>query len=359
MKLASEKSFNRGICPVMNVKGKTVSYPFVVKNKTFTFRSDYGILGPKQMMIMDIIGTKLIHNVFENENFSGRIPIPKDKMVKELSGKYMSYKLLKYVTTHISPMYEGKIPEGWYSSEGKLCDIDKENPRIKNATCVVLNDGQLRKELPFLKKYSSKQIQDMIIKTSESVLQMNFPIQFYDGKKYQTFPFNNYGMPSRLFTMLAIEETKIAKDRHVLEREYLIQFDTILGYMFMQNMASCYRELLPGRFYDLSDYAQLYYRLFILTYYKNPKTGKTPKIPISLDEIRKRLDLKTPDTSMVRRVVNRILAELSDQKFISQLKEEKIHGKYMYSYVKSSWKEISSDDVEEDNSESDLDNIDN
>ena len=31
MKLAAEKSLNRGICPVMNIKGKTVTYPFTLQ----------------------------------------------------------------------------------------------------------------------------------------------------------------------------------------------------------------------------------------------------------------------------------------------------------------------------------------
>lgn len=63
IKLASEKSFNRGICPVMNIKDKTVTYPLKIQYGNFQFEAGRGILGPKQMMIMDIIGTKLIHIV--------------------------------------------------------------------------------------------------------------------------------------------------------------------------------------------------------------------------------------------------------------------------------------------------------
>jgi len=219
MKLASEKSFNRGICPVMNIKGKTVKYPSIVKHKTFGFRCENGILGPKQMMIMDIIGTSLIHYVYGNTSFSDRIPTPKDIRVRKLSAQCMSYKLLKYVNENLSTSQGGKIPESWYSKEGRLDFIDKANPRIKNALMVVLNDGILRKELPFLQKYSSVQIQEMIRQTSECVLWMNYPIQFFNGKQYQLFPFNNYGIPSRLFTLPEIKVTKLSKDKHILERE--------------------------------------------------------------------------------------------------------------------------------------------
>jgi hypothetical protein len=356
MKLASEKCFNRAICPVMNIKGKIVKYPLVVKHKTFGFRCDRGILGPKQMMIMDIIGTKLIHSVYGNSSFSDRIPTPNETRVKNVSARWMSYKLLKYVTENLSTTHEGKIPESWRSEKGLLHEIDKDKPRIKDAVVLTLNDGVLRKELPFLRKYSSVQIEKMIRQTAECILKLNYPIRFFNGKEYQTIPFNNYGLPSTLFTGIDIKNRKLSKDNHVLEREYIIQLNTILGYMFMQNIASCYMDLLPGKFYEMSDYAQLFYRLFILTYFPNKKSGKSPKNPISLEEIRKRLVLKTPDTYMVRKTVSRILSELEDYNFISAPKEEKIYGAYMYSYKKNTWKDITGED---ETPETDLDDIGN
>jgi predicted DNA-binding protein len=356
MKLASEKCFNRAICPVMNIKGKTVKYPLTVKHKTFGFRCDEGILGPKNMMIMDIIGTMLIHVIYGNNSFADRIPTPKDIRVRKISAECMSYKLLNHVTKNIAASDEGKIRESWYSQEGNLCEVDKNNPRIKKVQSIIFNDGVLRKELPFLRKYSSVQIQKMILQTSHCILQLNYPIRFFNGKEYQMIPFDNYNLPSKLFTVIEIKNTKISKDNHILEREYKLRLNTILGYMFMQNIASCYMDLLPGKFYEMSDYAQLFYRLFILTYFPNKKSGKSPKNPVSLEEIRNRLVLKTPDSYMVRKIVNRILKELEDYKFISAPKEEKIYGAYMYSYKKNTWKDITG---EEETTETDLDFIGN
>lgn len=356
IKLASEKSFNRSICPVMNIKGKTVTYPFILKYGNFQLQLGKGVLGAKQMMIMDIIGTKLIHQFHGDQNFSGRIPLDNEKLVKELSGKYMSAKLLAYVTSHLSPLNEGKIPEGWYDEDGKLDVIDSEHPRIKKPATVILNDGQLRRELPFLRKYSSKQIQQMIVQTSECFLWMNYSICFHNGKKYEFFPVNNIPFTSRLFSLEEPKETKKSKSKKVLEREYRIRLDTILGYMFMQNMISSNMDLLPGKFYEMSDYAQLYYRIFILTYFKNKKTRKTPKIPLSIDEIRQRLVLETKDTSMVRKVIKRILTELTDYHFIKGFTEEILDRKYVYRYEKSTWKEISE---KEGSSETHLDAIGN
>jgi hypothetical protein len=339
----------------MNLKGKTVKYPLVVKYKTFGFQCDEGILGPKQMMIMDIIGTTYIQYMCGSNSYSGRIPTYKDIRIKKISAQHMSYKLLKYVTENLSVSCSGKIPKAWYSEKGNLSEIDKANPRIKEAIGVILNDGILRKELPFMQKYSSVQIEKMIRQTGECTLRLNYPIRFFNEKEYQTLPFKNYSLASKLFTLSEVKNTKISKDNHVLEREYKIAMNTIWGYIFMQNMFSSYMDLLPGKFYEMSDYAQLFYRIFILTYFPNKKSGKTPKNPVSLDEIRTRLVLKTKDTCMARKVVNRILKELRDKKFIITFKEELINREYVYSFKKNSWKDIIKEDK---TSETDLDYID-
>ena len=250
-------------------------------------------------------------------------------------------KLLKYIMAHHPT--DGVIPEAWYN-EGSLSVVDKSYTRIKRPLNVILNDGTLRKELPFLQKFSSKQIWIMIYQTYECLLWMNYPICFHDGKKYNVFPFNNFGYTSSLFTLEKIYNIRVSKNNKVLAREYHIRFDTILGYAFMQNMISCYTDFLPGKFYELSDYAQLYYRLFILSYYPIKKIGKIPKNPLSIDEIRQRLVLLTKDTSMVKKVVRRILEELASNRFIKDFKEEKINGKYYYRYSRNSWKEITGDE---------------
>jgi hypothetical protein len=110
-------------------------------------------------------------------------------------------------------------------------------------------------------------------------------------------------------------------------------FDTFLGYYFVQNCISCYTDLIPDKFYSLSDYAQLLYRLMILPYY-----GKV-KIPLTLEDIRYCLDFKTKDTYMVRKVVRRLLEELEAHHFISEPKEINPYGYYMYTFVRSTWKE--------------------
>ena len=141
IKLASDKSFNRSVCPVMNIKGKTVEYPLKLKYNNFHFQSGRGVLGPKQMMIMDIIGTKLIHLIYGNQDFSCRIPTNNERLVKEKSCLYMPKRLLKFLTTNLSR--DGLIPKA-YSQEDRLSHIDKMHGKIKNPVSITLNDGQLK-----------------------------------------------------------------------------------------------------------------------------------------------------------------------------------------------------------------------
>jgi len=83
----------------------------------------------------------------------------------------------------------------------------------------------------------------------------------------------------------------------------------------------------------MSEYAQLFYRLLILPYYD----GK--KIPISLEEIKARLVLKS-ENYMSRKVVKRILEELESNHFISNPEEILKEGAYWYQYKKNDWKTI-------------------
>jgi hypothetical protein len=345
MKLASEKSFNKAVCPVMDIKGKTVEYPFILQFGNSVFVCAQGILGPKQVMVMDVLGTGLIHMLYNNtDKYSGRIPIWKETRVKQISGDYMSDNLVQYFTKNLSSDSDGKIPEAWYSDKG-LINIDLKYERIKKPITLVLNDGVLRRELPFLKGYSSVQIAEMIRQTSECVLNMTYPIRHHNGNEYKTVPFNNYQFPTHLFTLIKTEPSKWSKDNHILERKYTIRFDTILGYVFMQNVLSCHTDLVPGKFYEMSDYAQLFYRIFILPYF-----GKV-KNPISIDEIRHRLVLKTSDTYMVRKVIKRILDELAANRFICDPQEVTKYDGYLYGYKKNNWKDMI--DCKEGSSETD------
>jgi len=338
MKLAAEKSLNKFAFPVFSIKGRQTTYPFTTQMGSFGFQCEKGTFGVKNWMVMDILGTYIIHRFFNLRDgeveFQHKIPLSRDPKAEKVSSAYVSYRLLKYVTGKFSAADQGMIPASYYSSEGHLHEIDPVNKRLKKPVEIKVGDSYLKQEVPILNKYSSRQIFEMIKQTDECVLRMNYPVRFFDGKNYQIFPFENYKFPCSFFRLLNVKDSKISKDGHVLEREYTIRLDTILGYFFTQNCMSCYIDLLPGKFYSMSDYAQLFYRILILPYYEGVKN------PIGIEDIKKRLVLETKDTYMVRKIVKRILDELESNSFIKDPKEEKANGKYLYSYEKSLWKEI-------------------
>lgn len=338
MKLASEKNLNKNVFPVIRMKGKPVKYPFGRRHGPSGFACYKGTLRAKELMILDIIGTATIHQTYNNTfgqgiEYGHRIPTQNETKVKQISSLHTSYRTLTFLIKEILRYGDRQIPEHYCHEGGLPREICANDQRIKNPLTLKLTDRHLKKQLPFLKRYSSKQICEMIQRTSECELALNYPIRFFDGKKYQNFPFNNFKIRCTFFTLVDVKKTSMSRHGHVLEREYEIRFDSLLGYFFVQNSVSCYTDLVPGKFYLMSEYAQLFYRLLILPFYGNAKN------PLSLAEIKHRLVLKA-DNYMVRKTVKRILDELEANSLIKEPKELKNTGRYMFSYEKMAWKDI-------------------
>lgn len=336
--LAAERHLNKNIFPVMSVKGKEIGYPFTKTYKDRKMRCTAGKFGPKNMMIMDILGTAMIHGIMNLGNdepisFTARIPTEDNMKIKHYSHAFISHKILSYVTYYLREYRDGCIPSYLYEENSLPDSVDRTYGRIKRAQSFTVTDSFLKEQLPFLRRYSSKELCELFTSTGECAIEMVYPIRYFDGKKYQNYLFNNIRYPTTFYRLLNVKAFKTSKDGHVLSREYEFMFDTFLGYYFVQNCISCYTDLIPDKFYSLSDYAQLLYRLMILPYY-----GKV-KIPLTLEDIRYCLDFKTKDTYMVRKVVRRLLEELEAHHFISEPKEINPYGYYMYTFVRSTWKE--------------------
>jgi hypothetical protein len=340
MKLASEKNLNKFAFPIFPIRGRTIEHPYLVDSNFGGFALDQGIFGPRNMMVLDILGTFVIHTAYNKAkgaevDFAKRIPTQKDDRVMGRSSDYMSYRLLQYLAKHFQrSSADGIVPRSYYSDENNLSRVDAANKRAKKVVTITFTDFYLKKQLSFLKRHSSEEIYMMIKETSEAKMRMNYPVRYYDGNKYWNFPFHNYNDNSScsFFTLLNVSNSSVSKDGRILDRKYEITFNTFLGYFFVQNCISCYTDLVPDKFYLMSDYAQLFYRHLILPYYG------TVKNPISVEEIRKRLVFKTPDTYMVRKTIQRILEELESNSFIKDPKQEKLNGEYVVFYTKTPWR---------------------
>lgn len=340
IKLATERNFNKYSFPIKSIKGKSLpEYPICYEWNGIQFVCETGVFAEKERMIMDILCTDIIHQTYNpsiqnRSNFSKMIPTEKFNGVKNISSKCMTRKLLRYFIEGTRFEENDIIPGGYYGEGGSIpIEVDGINTRVKRPVAIILNDGHLKQQLPFLNKYSSKQIWEMILRTANCKFKMKLPVRFFEKGEYHNYPYVNSNCSSRLFTLVGVKASKTAKNGNVLERDYEIRFDTFLGYFFIQNSISCYTDLLPGHFYDMSSYSQLFYRLLILPYYN----GK--KIPMSLEEIKARLVLKS-ENYMSRKTVKRILGELESNRFISDPKEIIKEGAYCYQYTKNLWKTI-------------------
>jgi len=245
----------------------------------------------------------------------------------------MSKSLLNFMVSNIYKRGEDKIPENYYTDE-KLSSIDSNYGRIKEIRGMPINDATLKKMVPILKKYSSNQIYKMIQRTAECKIKIFYPIRCFDDGSYTNIKNEIYSFSSSFFRLTEVKPIKYSKDKKILARSYTLIFDNILSYFYVHNVLACYIDILPGRFYSLSDNAQLFYRLLVLPYFKQVKN------PIGLKEIKNRLVLKTSNTTMVRKTIKRIMDELDANSFIKAPKEIKKEGEYYYEYVKLKWDEI-------------------
>lgn len=357
MKLAAEKNLNKFAFPVFSIKGRPIEkYPVSVKFSTYELICYQGSFDAKSFMILDILGTLVMHGAYKKKNslidFKNRIPTSKGNQVKELSEFCISKSILDNVVKNVHTPYpppefdnDYRYPDHYknftaelehFSIEGALSGEDKKYNRAKKVFEITITDSELKMHVSFLKRYSSKELSEMIRRVANFRITMHYPVRFfnYTTKDYENYVYENHGYPCSFFTLKENGNDKISVNGKILSRSYRISFNTMLGFFFIQNCLSCYTDLIPFRFYDMSDYAQLFYRILILPYYGDIKN------PIEMDEIRNRLLFKTKDRSMVRKVIMRILNELTDNGFIGDPREEKVNGKYVYHYTKNTWKQI-------------------
>lgn len=335
MHLVSEKNLNKFAYPVFPIKGRNIAHPYTAGEGKFICTAGY--MKPENWMIMDIFGTCLIQHIYKTPgdkiNFGKKIPTMAKPEVHKMSQSGLNKEMLHRMREASLQTKDGLIDLEYYNSL-PIRTCESSGFQIRPIMDISITDAYLKKHLHFLKKYSSSKLHDIIQDTYNCKVEMRYPIRYYDREEYCDIEFNNFGHPSSFFTF-NVHNSKISSDGNILERQYHIKFKTYLGYFFTQNaVGSLWTDLIPDKFYGMSDYAQLYYRLLILPFY-----GKV-KNPIRMDEIRQRLDLKTTDTSMLRKTIKRILDELEAESFIRNPQEIVKYGPYMYGYEKTPWKEI-------------------
>jgi len=186
------------------------------------------------------------------------------------------------------------------------CNIDKvKNNKINKPVTIKFNMKQLKKKLPFLKKIKKNKFFLTIIKLSDTIFNINYPIRIIEKGKYISK--ENY-VNSEPFTFVS----------HDNNDNYEICFDTEFGICLMNNVLYSHHSLILEKFYNLNKTTQLFYRFLILPYW-----GKTKK-NISIELVRERLGLLSNVNNLKTKIIPKILDSLVKNNFITWYKFDQI-----------------------------------
>ena len=176
----------------------------------------------------------------------------------------------------------------------------------RNTFSIGIDDTYFRKATGL--KMSSKKIFDLLLETSRAEFKLPFPVIVKDNKGEESMHQMNYF--SRFFE-LGEEKVKVRKDGVVQSRIYRINFSTLLGELFVNNLKSMFNDRVDLKFYSLPENAQLFYRKFFLTH-------NFPKQDLNLETIIAALGYQDKNkTNVIKAITVNILEPLKKDKLIS------------------------------------------
>jgi len=340
MILVTEKNLNKYAYPVFSAKGREIETPFKITDRSHVFVCDEGRMKPTNWIVMDILATYVVHYIYRKPgdpiDFHKKKQRATDRVVYDTSRMGTHEHALDSLIRESQDKKTGLIDDNEYAYIMENNYYDRLCPP-RNIPQITVTDGELKKQAPFLKEYTSLDIYNMFKGTADCKVGMRYPVRFLDMESTKNMEYCNYDYPCSFFTISNVEYSKMSKDDHVLERRYTIRFNTYLGYFFIHNVLSAYTDWLPENFYRLSDTAQLYYRRCVIPFYNGVKSTMT------MEEVQSRLQLTTRDTHGLRKVIRRCMSELEAATYIKEPKEEFLYGHYCYTAHKTPWAQLKKD----------------
>jgi hypothetical protein len=175
----------------------------------------------------------------------------------------------------------------------------------------------IRRNYPFMSKFPPKKFSKLIEQTSKIKLQTHYKVKLrYEYKETEWDPFSEKrkNVKKKFDSKVTIDfKTPQSLFNYVIESatgNYRFIFDTGLGLSFVNNILMFEWERLPFEFYNLSKNAQNLYRRLIL-----PKKEGT-KVEHPLDVIAEFLNFGSPNQTVKKDAVERVLNELKANKYI-------------------------------------------
>lgn len=282
------------------------------------------------------------------------------------------YNLVDILSTKIRKKFENSIKRLWNASINgpydsrlppyfPLCSQperikqlepdyeDKDNPDVKELkhSCnlkISIPITEISNSIPF--KHSNNNVIRKTIEIISTCLmrvicRVNIQLQ---NKKNFTFQ-HKYQMktPTTLFKYEYIEGIE-GKDKRYYGSKYRFIFDGVLGSIFINNIGTGAYNLIefPEDFYNLSKYANLLFRKFLL------HLDHTPVINLERDIVLSYIGIYDKEPYQQKRRFKLIIEELQDLKFINICWNEKISkfpSYYKVNRIKKSDREKLIDDL--------------
>jgi hypothetical protein len=235
----SERGMNKAIPAIMKRPGQ--SWPVEYKDRWGnTCHVSNGQWGVKNYRVMDVVGYMLLMKIGGDCLPKNATPIFND--------------------LHDIQQLENQL-------NGGVCNILPAVSRHK----IHFTDDHFRQFSGF--QMSSTQIKDLLLETSRVEFKLTFPVRLKStGSKENSHRMNYY---SRFFE-IGHEDLNGKNNGVVLARRYAINFNTLLGELFVNNLLAKFNDPIDMRFYLLPDSAQIFYRRALVHHdYKTPSFNLT------------------------------------------------------------------------------------
>jgi hypothetical protein len=289
--LLTERSLNRCLYPIR--KNKHLQFPAkIYDGENIIFECD-GFFTSRHFLMIDIISYFSLKKLYEPNGF-----IPKNPYQKEVINQS---KILYNVD---------EIKELYHSYNSNITHDKKIDLSIK------LTEKQI-KALPCFEKYNSNRIYEIINDISNFNFRTTYQVRLYFSentkakKKFKHCKLENKNGMYKIFNFETIEKKN--KNGFIYSREYVINFNTIFGNLFLNNLLSINVDYYDyEKFCKLSETSQFLYRII------NTKRNGFDQNDFLISEILNRLNFKNNETnlSMNTKYLKDSLDELKNELFI-------------------------------------------
>ncbi|MCK5099716.1 MAG: hypothetical protein KAR45_16520, partial [Desulfobacteraceae bacterium] len=236
----SERGMNKTIRPSPKNKYNKDNFPikWIIKGK-YEGALTNGYWDENNFKIMEILGYALLMNI--GDDSLPKNPEPIFDNLKSIEKRELQL--------------NGNIQETQNNKIAVTTNIAK-----RTTFSIGIDDSYFRKATGL--KISSTEIFNLLLETSRAEFKLPFPVIVKDNKGKESMHQMTYF--SRFFE-LGEEKIKVRKDGVVQLRKYRINFSTLLGELFVNNLKSMFNDRVDLKFYSLPKPAQTFYRRFLLT----------------------------------------------------------------------------------------------